>query len=111
MWKCDSIRPPLRWMNRADASICATAMVCRVSHQPGRHHASATGTPVMAPPSSSTAHTSLCEEIKTAASIPATHCMSISAANIRSVRARNPSQGPAKSVSRPGKMEGDVFMA
>ena len=81
------MRPPVRWIRRAEKSIWPAAMTWRVKTRPGWKMASATGRDAIAPPRTSAAHTCMCVwltapshvrgEIVSAATTPATHWASM----------------------------------
>src|SRR5437879_128786 len=50
------MRPPVRWISRADVSACPTAITWRVGPPPGRARARKTGRAVIVPPRKSAAH-------------------------------------------------------
>lgn len=98
MWKCVSMRPPVRWINSAEASIWAVAIAWRVNVRPGRSQPSSAGGSMIRPPSSTAAQTCTCvaltEPIQVrgdnhdATPMPASHCRNSNAAKSRSVRAK-----------------------
>ncbi len=91
------MRPPARWIRSADIIIWAAATACRVATLPGRRNVIATGNAAIRPPRNTA--TGTCRwsalvlpahvrgESQSAAEMPASHCTSMSHANIRSVRA------------------------
>ena len=60
MWKCVSMRPPVRWMSSADQSIWDTATECRVSEVPGRFHTCTSVTALSTPPTTTATQTCAC---------------------------------------------------
>ncbi len=90
------MRPPVKWISRADIRICPTAITCLVSARPECMTARYTGRLVIAPPKNTAAHTCRCVwlyvpsqargEIQSAVRIPPNHCSSITITNNRSVR-------------------------
>ncbi len=95
MWKCVSMRPPLRWMRSADQSICEAAITCRVTAAPGCVRARTRGSAASTPPRKTAACTWRCTvwtwpaqaygEIVSAQKTASAHWPRISQVKMRSV--------------------------